>query len=144
KAAAETELRGADAQFWTRNDQSLVRIGGVRFGVMPTDVEIYELDASGHLARLLQASRADILGPENWQLYDIRVTEIGSESQQSAWRERMTWKSVLDIEQMATLISAADALPLTDLVRYIAHLETNLLDSHRYRLVLWQQLSLPL
>lgn len=133
-----------DKVFWTRSGRSMVRIGGVRFGLMPTDIEIHEVDARGHLHRLLQAGRANILGPERWMLQDLRITTIDSDRVRSERLDRLLWFSVLDIDQMATLISAANALPLTELVGYIRHLEGNDLDSHRYRLVLWQQLSLPL
>lgn len=130
--------------FWTRNDHSMVRIGGVRFGLMPTDLEIHEIDAHGHLKRLLQARSANILSPARWQLNDLRVTEIRAEGTEVSHLEVLHWDSVLSVEQMATLVSATDALPLTELLAYIRHLDSNGLDSHRYRLVLWQQLSLTL
>lgn len=130
--------------FWTRNDHSMMRIGGVRFGLMPTDLEIHEIDSEGHLRRLLQARSANILSPAQWQLNNIQVTEIKLEGARVTHLDRLVWNSVLSVEQMATLVSAADALPLTELVAYIRHLDSNGLDSHRYRLVLWQQLSLTL
>ena len=140
----DTDVDKGDAQFWTRSENQLVRIGGVQFGLMPTDVEIYQLDDQGHLAQLLQANRADILSADSWRLYDVRSTRITEQGTEVREISEMLWKSVLSPDQMATIITTAAALSPTDLLRYIEHLEVNELDSHRYRLVLWQQLSLPL
>jgi lipopolysaccharide export system permease protein len=140
----DTDVDKGDAQFWTRSENQLVRIGGVQFGLMPTDVEIYQLDDQGHLAQLLQANRADILTADSWRLYNVRATRITEQGTETQEISEMLWKSVLSPDQMATIITAAAALSPTDLLRYVQHLEANQLDSHRYRLVLWQQLSLPL
>jgi lipopolysaccharide export system permease protein len=140
----ETDVEGGDAQFWTRSGGQLVRIGGVQFGVMPTDVEIFERDDAGHVDRLVQANRADILNARTWLLYDVRTTDITRDGTTTRIQPQLSWQSVLTPDQMATIITTAAALAITDLFRYIQHLESNGLDSHRYRLVLWQQLSLPI
>ena len=132
------------AQFWTRNKGQIIRIGGVQFGLMPTDVEIYQRDDSGHIGSVLQANRADILDSTTWQLHDVRSTRITPAGTETSFQSQMAWQSVLNPDQMATIITTAAALAPTDLIQYVAHLEENNLDSHRYRLVLWQQLSLPL
>jgi lipopolysaccharide export system permease protein len=140
----ETNVDGDDAQFWTRSGRQMVRIGGVQFGLMPTDVEIFERNERGHVDRLLQANRADILDANTWLLYDVRTTEITDTGTSTERQTQLRWQSVLSPDQMATIITTAAALAPTDLIAYVDHLEANGLDSHRYRLVLWQQLSLPI
>lgn len=140
----QAHLEDAGSEFWTRSDNHIVRIGGVRFGLMPTDVEIYTTDSAGHLTQLLQAGRAQILSKDKWQLHDVEITRIFRDGTTFERHDLMEWDNVLDVDQMASIISSASALPITDLIEYIAHLKSNDLDSHRYRLVLWQQLSLPL
>lgn len=142
-AVEDAELEG-DSEFWTRNEHQIVRIGGVQFGVMPTDVEIFERNEDGHVSRVLNANRADILNSETWQLWDVVSTEIDARGTRVGTMETLEWRSVLDPDQMATIITTAGAMAPSDLVQYVAHLEENDLDSHRYRLVLWQQLSLPI
>ena len=143
-ALEDGELQGSDADFWTRSENQIVRIGGVQFGLMPTDVEIFERDRAGHVTRVLQAHRADILNSSTWQLWDVLQTEIDDFGTRVHRQDELRWRSVLTPDQMATIITTAAALAPTDLFQYVAHLEENKLDSHRYRLVLWQQLSLPL
>jgi lipopolysaccharide export system permease protein len=116
----------------------------VQFGLMPTDVEIYQQDEAGHVIRLLQANRADILAGDTWQLWNVTTTDITPLGTHSGQRESLIWDSVLTPDQMATIITTASALAPTDLRHYIDHLEANGLDSHRYRMVFWQQLSLPI
>ncbi len=142
-AVEDAELEG-DSEFWTRNEHQIVRIGGVQFGLMPTDVEIFERNDVGHVTRVLSANRADILNSETWQLWDVVSTEIDTMGTRVGRMESLEWHSVLSPDQMATIITTAAALAPSDLFGYIAHLEENDLDSHRYRLVLWQQLSLPI
>ena len=71
-------------------------------------------------------------------------TEIDERGTRVGRMETLEWRSVLNPDQMATIITTAAALAPSDLFQYVAHLEENDLDSHRYRLVLWQQLSLPI
>ncbi|TNF89600.1 MAG: LPS export ABC transporter permease LptG [Gammaproteobacteria bacterium] len=142
-AVEDAELEG-ESEFWTRNEHQIVRIGGVQFGLMPTDVEIFERDEAGHVTRVLNANRADILNSSTWQLWDVVSTEIQERGTRVGRMETLEWRSVLTPDQMATIITTAAALAPSDLVQYVAHLEENDLDSHRYRLVLWQQLSLPI
>jgi len=144
EATLETELDSQDADFWTRSRNQIVRIGGVQFGLMPTDVEIYQQDEAGHVTRLLQANRADILSGDTWQLWNVTTTDISETGTRTGTQEAMLWHSVLSPDQMATIITTAAALAPTDLAQYIRHLEANGLDSLRYRLVFWQQLSLPI
>jgi lipopolysaccharide export system permease protein len=116
----------------------------VQFGLMPTDVEIFERNDTGHVTRVLSANRADILNSATWQLWDVVSTEIDASGTRVGRMESLEWRSVLSPDQMATIITTAAALAPSDLFQYVAHLEENDLDSHRYRLVLWQQLSLPI
>lgn len=143
-AVEDPDLERGDSEFWTRSENQIVRIGGVQFGLMPTDVEIFERNDAGHVERVLRASQAHIIDSSTWQLWDVTSTEIGDAGTRVTLTEELTWRSVLSPDQMATIITTASALAPTDLLRYIAHLEDNALDSHRYRLVLWQQLSLPI
>jgi lipopolysaccharide export system permease protein len=143
-AVEDADLERGDSEFWTRNENQIVRIGGVQFGLMPTDVEIFERDDHGHVERVLRASQAHILDSRTWQLWDVVSTEIGADGTRVTYTDELSWRSILSPDQMATIITTAAALAPTDLFRYIDHLEENDLDSHRYRLVLWQQLSLPI
>ena len=128
--------------FWTRSKSSLVRIGGIEYGTMPQDLEIYELDSEGRVAQITQAAAADVLAPGEWLLRDVRRSRFRATGIEQSAHETLRWQSDIAPEQVAALVRADHALAPTNLLRYIAHLDDNGLDAHRYRVLLWQKLGL--
>lgn len=54
----------------------------------------------------------------------------------------MEWRALLSAEQAAALILPLEALAPNHLLKTIANLKQNQLDTHRYEIVFWQQASL--
>ena len=141
QALASTSVQGSE--HWTRSGSNLVRVGDVRYGMVPLDIEIYELDGDGNIVRLMQAASADVIGVNEWLLHDVTVTRLGADKATRSHADRLPWQNRVRAEQLATFVQAEHALAPADLAGYIGYLEENGLDSHRYRLLLWSQLSLP-
>lgn len=143
-----TEAAGGNrrfsTEFWTRSGSQLIRIGSVQFGRVPSEIEIYELDQNGRLGQLTQAERADILSPEEWLLHGVRQSQLRKDHALERRLETLPWQSVLSEKQMSSLIQPAEALSPIDLFQYIRRLDSNGLNTHRYRFIFWQQMSLPL
>ena len=143
KASSAIQVGSTESEFWTRSKQQIVRVGQVRYGRMPSEIEIYTMDDGGRLAELVQAERADVTEEGTWLVHNVtRSTPLveGSEEQHS---ELLTLDDFLSTEQLSNLIVPADALAPTDLYRFIGRLEQDQLNTHQYRVILWQQLSLP-
>ncbi|MGD8976825.1 MAG: LPS export ABC transporter permease LptG [Gammaproteobacteria bacterium] len=136
--------RRFSTEFWTRSGNQLIRIGSVQFGRVPSEIEIYELDQNGRLDQLTQAERADILSPEEWLLHGVRQSQLREDRALERRLETLRWQSVLSEKQMSSLIQPAEALSPIDLFQYIRRLDSNGLNTHRYRFIFWQQMSLPL
>ena len=141
-ALASTSVQGDE--HWTRSGSSLVRVGEVRYGMVPLDIEIYDFDDDGSIARLTQAASADVIRSDEWLLHEVAVTRFDADEAVRSHGDRLPWQSQIGPEQLATFVHADHALAPADLAGYIDHLEDNGLDAHRYRLLLWHQLSLPL
>ena len=141
-ALANTSVK--EDEHWTRSESSLVRVGDVRYGMVPLDIEIYEFADSGQVVRLTQAASADVLGPEEWLLHDATTTRFDAATAQPSRVSRLSWRNRIGAEQLAAFVQAGNALAPTDLAAYIDYLRDNDLDAHRYALILWQQLSLPI
>jgi len=133
-----------DAAYWTRQDNRLLRVGGVEMGMVPVDIEVYELDPTGLVQTLTCAERADVIGPRDWVLRDVTTLRFESGGVSSSYEEVLPFVPDFNAEQIFTLINADHALAPLDLMRYVDHLRSNGLDSHRYEVLLWQQLSLPI
>ncbi len=142
QAIANTTVQ--DGEHWTRSGSSLVRVGNVRYGTVPLDIEIYAFDTRGAFLSLTRAASADIVGANEWLLHDVSVTHLESAGAVRSHTDRLAWKNRIGAEQLAAFVQADHALAPTDLADYIGYLRDNELDAHRYQLLLWHQLSLPL
>ena len=133
-----------DDEHWTRSESSLVRVGDVRYGMVPLDIEIYEFNDDGRIVRLMQAGSADVLGPNEWLLHDVTTTRFDGATAHTNRANRLPWRNGIGEEQLAAFVQADHALAPTDLAQYIGYLRHNGLDAHRYTLILWNYLSLPI
>ena len=143
KASTTTQPGNTDNEFWTRNHQQIVRVGQVRYGRMPSDIEIYTMNQNGQLAELLQAERADVIKQGTWLVHNVRRSTPLIKGSSEQFSEQITLDDFLSAEQLSDLIVPVEALAPTDLYRYIDRLEQDQLNTHRYRVILWQHISLP-
>ena len=141
-ALTGTSVQGNE--HWTRSGSSLVRVGDVRYGMIPLDIEIYEFDAGGGIVRLTQAASADVISANEWLLHDVTVTRLDADEAVRSRADRLPWQNRIGAERLLAFVQAEHALAPADLFDYIGYLDDNGLDTHRYRLLLWHQLSLPL
>ena len=132
-----------DAVYWTRQGDRLIRIGSVEMGMIPINIEVYELDADGRVREIQRAARADVVGPRDWLLRDVTTVRFLADGQETDHYPVLPFVPDFDARQIFTLINADHALAPFDLLRYIRHLQANGLDSHRYEVLLWQLISLP-
>ncbi len=133
---------GSTGAFWTRNGSFFIRVNAVRFDRTLADIEIYAADSSGRLLQLIQASSADYAGSDNWLLSGVVQSELQQTKVQETVQKSLLWKDLLSAEQASVLILPLQALAPSDLVKTIANLKRNKLDTHEYEIVLWQQVSL--
>jgi len=143
KASAQTTISSGDNETWTRSGTRFVRIGEVLQHGLLRDVEIYDLDDEGQLQEVVEASDVQILDDGRWLLNDVDVTDLRSSNITEVHQTTRTLRSVLSAQQASALLVPVEAMAPTALYRYIRQLDENDLDTHRYRVIFWQQLSLP-
>ena len=128
--------------FWTRDNSYFIHINDVKFDRTLVDIEIYAIDEQGRLSQLIQASRADYTGDGNWQLSGLVHSELDQTQVRETTKTSMQWNNLLSLEQASVLMLPLQALAPDDLVKIIANLKRNQLDTHQHEIVLWQQVSL--
>jgi lipopolysaccharide export system permease protein len=145
RTMVETHLEtGEELEFWTRSGNNYVRVNNVLLGRLPSGVEIYSTDSRGRFQRLIEANNAFITGEEEWLLRDVMLTTIDGMVVHEEHRDEMRWPGLLTSRQASILVLPLEALAPLDLSRLIAFQKENGLDTHRYRVVWWQQFSTTL
>ena len=143
KTIPRETIASNDEEFWTRSGTRFIHVNEVtQYGVL-NDVEIFDLDEGGRLRGLIQASSAGVLGDGKWRLSDVNVTDLTAPEIREEHLANKVWQSFLSAQQTSALVAPVEAMAPLALYRYIRLLDHNDLDTHRYRVVLWQQLSIP-
>jgi lipopolysaccharide export system permease protein len=135
--------RGGGDAIWLHGDRSFVRISGGVSGRTLVDVEIHELDKRHALARTLRAERVEVLADGRWLLQEVHETVLGEGPPTDSSSAGRYWQSPFSPEQTETLVVPVEALSLGELRRLTEVLAANGLDTHRYRVLFWQQLGVP-
>jgi lipopolysaccharide export system permease protein len=145
KTLVETSVDSAGKQeLWTRSGNNIVHVGGVLFNRVLKDIEIYSLNASGRMNELLLAQSATIQTGDTWLLHDVLRTRLEGMEISEEKIDSLGWTGLLSDEQANILILPLEALAPYDLVRFISHLKNNDLDTHHYRVIFWQQISIAI
>lgn len=143
QASKNPEIRAGNSRaIWTRSDTHLVRVKSVRQDRTLADIEVYTIDEQGRLSQLIQASSALYAEQDNWLLIDVLESRFQDGQVIETRRDNMQWSALLSADQAAALILPLEALAPNDLLKTIANLKQNQLDTHRYEIVFWQQVSL--
>jgi lipopolysaccharide export system permease protein len=131
-----------DTGFWTRTGGEFVHVTKVRYGLLLSEIEIYSVNASGRFSRLVQAGQASTDDSGDWLLRDVTVTTLVGPAVEVEHHDSLRWPELLSPEQVAILVLPLEALAPSDLWRLVDFQRENGIDTHRYRVVLWQQLSI--
>lgn len=143
KTTPQTIIASTDTEFWTRSGDRFIRIGKVIQQGALRDVEIFELDENNNLRELIQASSVEVLDDGQWLLIDAKTTDLALAEIKEEHSTSKLWQSSLSVRQTSALIVPVEAMAPLALYRYIRLLDQNNLDTHRYRVIFWQQLSIP-
>ncbi len=128
--------------FWTRDQGRFLNLRTGRDGGTQA-VDIYEFAANGKLTTYIHALEARIGEGGTWVLRDVRQKEFTGHGTLTREQPQLILPDVLTREQAEVLALPPRALSLTDLLGFIANLEERGQNAGRYRLALWQKLSLP-
>ena len=133
---------GNSKSLWTRYENHFVRVDGVQSDRILTGIEIFTTDEQGRLAQLIKASRALYIDHESWLLTDVLLSRFQGIQVVETRRDSMQWTALLSAEQASVLILPLEALAPNDLLKTIRNLDENEVDTHQYKVVFWQQVSL--
>jgi len=141
-ALSETATLLPRGGFWTRDEGRFINLRIARDDGTQV-VDIYKFDASGKLTTYINAREARIGEGKTWVLRDVRQKEFTGHGTLIQEKPQLVLPKVLTREQAEVLALPPRTLSLTELLGFIANLEERGQNAGRYRLALWQKLSLP-
>ncbi|MFN2329978.1 MAG: LPS export ABC transporter permease LptG [Chromatocurvus sp.] len=127
--------------FWMRAGDKIVRLGGLQGSDELSDIEVYQLNEHSQIEHFMRAASGRMQVNGEWQLRAVRRYDASDGPAIETLEDSVSWRSPLTETQASSIVVPVEALSPLSLYRYINLLETNRIDSHRHRIIFWQQLS---
>jgi len=129
--------------FWSRDQRRFINLRTPRKSGIPA-VDIYEFDDGGKLVGYIHAQEMHISEEGNWVLRGVQQKVIADGGGSVREMPQLVLSGLLTREQAAVFALPPQALSLSELFSIIESLEKRDQNAGRYRLALWQKLTLPL
>jgi lipopolysaccharide export system permease protein len=144
-----TELRdsargsaGSSKSIWLPDADNIVRINKLESEDHIRDVTIYEL-ANGGLEAVLTVEDG-VYVDGHWRLSGVNRTEFGQDHVSVGSLDQLDIGGGISPKVLKEFILEANSLSAHGLMRLIAYMDDNHLDSAKYRLLLWRKLVEPI
>ena len=128
---------------WLRDDNQFIYVKDVYTDDDIANIYIYELDDKRHLRKVIYAKRGLYLDKKQWQLQQVKISEMSSQEVIGKQTDEMIWRSEVDPDVVDVVVVDPENMSLNDLSRYIAFLEENKQDAAKYELAFWARLINP-
>lgn len=128
--------------FWTRDGRRFINLRTARDNGMQA-VDIYEFDGRHNLTGYIHAGDTRIGANGNWELRDVLRKEMSQENDSIRTLHRLVVPRLLTHQQASELALPPQTLSLSELFSIITNLQQREQNADRYRLALWQKLTLP-
>lgn len=129
---------------WLREGNRFINVRKILDDGSLADIRIYEIDDRHKLTQITQAEHAQFLGDKQWQLENVKQSEINRERIFADTQAKLAWQSAIDSDLLKVAVVNADNLSLYDLFMYIDFLKQNNQKSQSYELAFWSRLINPL
>ena len=128
---------------WARQGADFVHVRHVASDGTLNDLEIYELDSSSELQRVVHAKRAEH-GDNGWTLTGVTITSFAQDQVSREVHAMLRWQSLIQPELINVVRTEPERMSTPELHAYIGYLKNNGLDARRYESTFWAKLFRPL
>ncbi|MGB0909665.1 MAG: LptF/LptG family permease, partial [Nitrospirales bacterium] len=142
-ALSDSQTLLSDHGFWFHDASRFIKVGGLRFGTLPENIDVYQFNENGELQTFIHALTADIVNPNQWILKGVEQKIIDHRGVTSEHHEQLTWNSFLSTHQVGILATPPEMFSPSQLYSYIRYLRETGQHSNRYELVFWQRIAMP-
>ena len=128
---------------WIKDDRRVVHVAQMLPNGYARGVEIYLLDERGRLRSVTRAEHA-LPRREGWELRNVSRSHFEADRVTTEQLERADYRGRLSQELLQVLLYEPRWMSTSALASYVDFLESNGLDAHVERQVLWQKRLQPL
>ena len=143
RAAALDESHGWGDGYWIRDGRHFVNVSRVRPDGRVEDMYIYELDTRGALRTVTHARRGRYRDGA-WMLDSVRRSEVSADGVVTRFAPSTVWRARFGPDLVKLATARLESLSGRALVRYIAYLRENRLDTAAYELALGMKVVYPI
>lgn len=130
---------GRGLGIWTRNEQTILRIGDMHHARRAADIEILHLNNQGFLLAHTQAEFADLISDTQWLLSNVTIRTFPKNKILFTHQDSINWDSFLKPEDIATLTKPPESLSPIELYRHVGFLRATGQEADSYDLALWRK-----
>lgn len=144
QALSTTQDQLTGSVLWARDGRQILRVGELRAGRIPVDIELFRLGEDSRLEEYVHAGYAEIRQGGWWQLHDVlfkRWTAAGQTTEELA---ELPWQSIIPAKRLDDLTLPAASLSPRQLYRYIQDLRRMGQPAAVYAVALWQKIGAPI
>jgi len=143
-ARNEQILMSAKYGIWLREGKQFINIRQIEENGNLADISIYELDDQKHLRQAIHANQAVFMGKQQWQMKNIKKSEISTQQMLASTQNEQLWKSSIAPNLLKIVVVNPNNLSLYDLDSYVGFLKKNHQKSHVFELAFWGRVVNPL
>ena len=129
---------------WLREGKQFINVRQIEEDGNLADMSIYELDDQQHLHQAIHADQAVFLGKQQWQMKNIKKSEISTQQMLASTQNEQLWKSSIAPNLLKIIVVNPNNLSLYDLDSYVGFLKKNHQKSHVFELAFWGRVVNPL
>lgn len=137
-------LMNAKYGLWLREDKKFINVRQIEDDGNLADISIYELDDQHHLRQAMHADQAVFLGKQQWNMKNIKKSEISTQQMFASTQDDQLWKSSIAPNLLKIVVVNPNNLSLYDLANYVGFLKKNHQKSHVFELAFWGRIVNPL
>ena len=129
--------------FWVKDGSSFVNVREVKPDAELVNISIYRFNDNFELVGIDFAKSGRYNG-KNWQLKDLRRTELAKDKVVTNFKSASTWDSLIKPEILNVLLVVPEKMSALSLYSYIQHLTENKQKTSRYEIALWSKIVYPI
>lgn len=146
KVTSQNERIALDAKYgiWLREGTKFINVRRIKDDGSLANISSYELDEHHRLRQAMHAVGAAYLGQQQWQLQQVRKSQISTERITAEALDQQTWQSSIAPDLLKIVVVKSENQSILDLAKHISFLKKNHQKSQTFELALWGRIVNPL